>query len=104
MILANQYLEEFSKRFAEFTGTNSLNNVESISTNLYPNPTNGFLRIDSNVSEALDMSIFDATGNLVFESRIESSTQEFSFSFEAGVYFVQLKSENLYTTHKLILN
>jgi hypothetical protein len=85
---------------------------ESSSTNdlsMFPNPTSGSFYVQRNNGhhpfENYQVSVYNALGETVYSSQLNSDKSEIDLSKEAdGIYFVQLTSERGTTTKKLILN
>ncbi len=83
---------------------------EEFSVNLYPNPAYDFFQIEANgliENEPATLSIFDATGRLVFsESQVLSQglwTKRINcVDYAPGIYMVQLKTTSGQWTQKLI--
>lgn len=78
--------------------------------NVYPNPSNGLVYFDVNLSQASEgeIAVYDLLGNKVY-SKLFSGTSmqnaEADFSGLAkGVYFVTLNTGNQTVTQKLLLN
>ena len=90
------------------TNTLSVLDVENaLSTiTLYPNPSSNQITIENNTSVALtNVVIFDISGRKVeeFFFREELSNPTISIrELSAGTYFMQLSSENLSTTKRII--
>mgnify|MGYP000987274482 CR=1 FL=1 len=100
-IIANQYLEEFSKRFYEFTGIeNSSANNEIL---FYPNPTTGIIYLNLPDESHSSFSILSLQGGLVRSGEIDSPKLDLS-SLSAGMYFLRIMSEDhqKYITQKII--
>jgi phosphatidylserine/phosphatidylglycerophosphate/cardiolipin synthase-like enzyme len=100
-IIANQYLEEFSKRFYEFTGMENSNVNNEIL--LYPNPTTGLIYLHLPIKSHLIFSILNLQGDLVRSGEIDSPKLDLS-SLSAGMYFLRIVSEDhqKYLTQKII--
>lgn len=99
-----------SKKFKINNGTASIETPDSESFNVYPNPTSDiiFISLPSTTNENLDIAIYDITGRLVYSentSQLNNTTNQHQISMSAlptGLYFVQLKSEKLHKTIKVI--
>ena len=64
---------------------------------IYPNPTSDNLRLENIDSKILNVSVFNATGQLVLESSITNNTVEVS-SLRQGIYQLMVATEDgLYT-------
>jgi Secretion system C-terminal sorting domain len=63
--------------------------------NLYPNPSKGLLKIESNNNENLKLSIFDILGNLITSENnvVSGNTLEFK-NLTSGIYLIQISDVN----------
>ena len=60
--------------------------------NVYPNPTNGTLKIEAENIEAI--SIYNLLGEMLFDTSVSGNYYEYDFSpQEVGVYFVRIQTE-----------
>ena len=71
-----------------------------------PNPTNGFVKINSNCSEPLiNYNISDTNGILLIQSTMENNSNNLQFDFSpypSGVYFLTINCNNQLETYKII--
>jgi DNA-binding beta-propeller fold protein YncE len=72
------------------------NIIESLSdrVDIYPNPLtagNWHLYVSNNLIGA-ELQVFDDTGNLVYQSKIQNSHSEINFNCSAGVYMLRISS------------
>ena len=78
--------------------------------NVYPNPTDGVFNI-SFISEEIDnfeITIIDAFGNLVSKEEKQDFVGEYTKSvdlsaYSKGIYMVQIKTENSFTSKRIVL-
>jgi hypothetical protein len=84
-------------------------NIESLkasSFNIYPNPTNDVVFIESPNERTFRINIFTAQGTLIKSVQNSNSTRT-SISFEnlpKGMYFIQIQNDNqTFTTQKIIV-
>ncbi len=91
-------------------GTNDYIMTEQNELNVYPNPTEGHVFIDFNLSKRQDgiVQVYDLLGNVVYSYPFKSSTAESveaDLSFLApGMYMVALTTEEETITKKLLIN
>ena len=94
---------------------NALNTITSIETNLsnkdeftiYPNPSNGAIHIRNLNSDKSDINlrIFNALGELVFEKKMGNDDFTFDPQLRNGIYFCLIKNEPDHRSmHKLIIH
>ncbi len=69
---------------------------------VYPNPTSGFITIES--SENASAKIIDILGKTVLKSEISTGKSEFNLSqFPKGIYFLKIQFKETSQTKKIIL-
>ena len=69
----------------------AISEVESVVTEVYPNPTYGKVTIEA--EDIQNISIFNIKGEKVFESPVNGGTYEYDFSHQAaGVYVIKVKT------------
>lgn len=88
-----------------FGVSNPLSNEEFSTSkiSLYPNPSNGFITISSELDT--DVTIFDVTGKVVYTKNKVVNNETLNISnLQSGVYFAKLSSEGSDKTIKIILN
>ncbi len=79
-------------------------NIANAAVRLYPNPNNGVFTLDIN-NEVADVQIVDVLGNEVYAAKHTKGTTTLNLSDVAsGVYFIKVNSNNVKTTHRLIIN
>jgi hypothetical protein len=74
---------------------------------VYPNPSNGIFTIDLiNFEDKASICIYDLTGSMYYESKMESTTNnKLNFSFlRKGIYFVKIISNNKQFVKKIFVN
>jgi hypothetical protein len=86
--------------------TAQIENLNLSSFNIYPNPTNDFVFIESPNERTFQINILTAQGTLLKSIQNSNSTRT-SISFEnlpKGMYFIQIKNDNqTFTTQKIIV-
>lgn len=77
---------------------------QSISINVYPNPTQDILHIDSE-SIIESVSIYSSTGQMLQEYQVELNTIQLSLeNFSTGIYFVKISTNSKTKTVKINKN
>jgi len=68
---------------------------------VYPNPTNGQLRIDGKIKKA---RIFDLNGQLILEKSFDLyENKELFLDQKSGIYFLHLEGNTLFSVQKIVL-
>jgi len=85
-----------------YISTNAFEN----SIKIYPNPTKNILYIKNlNAEKINEIIISNIMGKTIYRTIISASNQDISIdlnSFEKGMYFIQIKKDNISLTNKLI--
>src|SRR5690554_3293261 len=89
--------------------TSSTDNFQSVNTKIYPNPNHGnfVVEFNSQLSEDINISVFDIKGRKIFE-QIYSSTENKNQSIDlapipTGIYIVKIKGETTSEIQKIIV-
>jgi surface protein len=98
----------FNKAFYPFWGTcpaavhiNDTDNAGSLST--YPNPASTFLTIETGISGLYDIEISSLNGRLLYQWEYEEPVIQLDLSsFQSGIYFITISSEDFVTTRKIV--
>jgi extracellular elastinolytic metalloproteinase len=106
----NDQVEDFTEPTpganCTFLSSNNFNFDENII--IYPNPTNGNLKIAiANYSGTLNIQLYDINGRKVYQQNINNFTNENSIdlnSIQSGIYLLKLDGEELSYTKKIIIN
>jgi len=69
---------------------------------IYPNPVNSILYLDKKINGEYMYQIFDGTGMLLQKGNTSSSTTISFKDYSAGIYILNLISNNLLITYKII--
>ena len=81
----------------------SVNEIDSNSFSVYPNPTNtGFINISSKSSEVINVKVFDILGKRVLESKVKNNQLNVS-NLNAGMYILKLSQNNAPISKKLVV-
>lgn len=83
----------------------NLNEISQLPFSIYPNPSDGiyYLVLNKNISENLQIKIFNQNGEVIFESILNES--EFTidlYEFPSGIYTLQILKEQDVQSIKLI--
>ncbi|MDP1725322.1 MAG: T9SS type A sorting domain-containing protein [Bacteroidota bacterium] len=93
----------FIKQEADPVGLHEVSDLSEII--IYPNPSYGLVVIENKNTEDFNVSVFDMNGKLTDRFKlIASSKMELDYrSLEAGLYFLNAKSETLNYNSKILL-
>jgi len=81
----------------------SVNEIDSNSFRVYPNPTNiGFVNISSKSSKVINVKVFDILGKQVLEGTVKNNQLNVS-NFNAGMYILKLSQNNAPVSKKLVI-
>jgi len=70
---------------------------------LYPNPTNSILNIETETSGQYFIELYNLNGQLLFNDKMNGTTHQVDLSsFQKGVYFITIRSNDFVTTRKII--
>lgn len=95
--IANQYLEEFSKRFQDLSSV-AETTINDNALQCYPNPSTGNFTIENIANEQAEVSVYDVYGKCVKIFTIQPNALLKIENFAKGIYFLQLNSGvNLYS-------
>lgn len=77
---------------------------ENIWSNIFPNPAKNILNITSSDTEILITNLYDNTGKLIFTDASPSNHIQINTEhFQAGIYFLELKTDNGITKKKVFI-
>ena len=69
----------------------------------YPNPTKGMIYFDFGSNDIQELTVMDITGKTLFESRVTGASEKVDISgYDAGVYFISVKTNDLILTTKIV--
>jgi hypothetical protein len=80
-------------------------NVNEVNTNtfkIYPNPSNGEFTIEIN-EDAL-INIYDTTGKLIMNKQVNAGNQMIKIDSAKNLYYIQIVSKSGVKTQKVIIN
>lgn len=81
----------------------SVNEVDEIEFDVYPNPSNGSFTIDTQINGAYDVSVLDMTGRKVYSKQNFNGKVTMDLNIPSGVYFVTINSDGMSLMKKLII-
>jgi len=99
-IIAQQYLEEFSKRFDELTSIAEINDNNSVI--IYPNPSNGNIYITNLNNSVKELEIFNYEGKTIDKIDVIGRTN-CSIELSNGIYLIKFTSKEGYFCKKIIV-
>lgn len=87
------------------TGFNNLNKNDSYEFNIYPNPTNGELKVSLNyLNENTFMDVFDNLGQVIYHEKISNLNTIIDLNeYAEGVYFIKITSNISSSTLKFVI-
>ncbi len=85
----------------------SVDTFKASTFSVYPNPSKGVFKINTNTANVFNFNIFDVTGKLILQKQnVKPVNKEYEINLEGyatGVYFLHLKSGSNTVVKKLIL-
>lgn len=85
------------------TGVDDFNLEKSVS--MYPNPTDGELKIENGELKMENVQVYDVYGKLLMTVEVNGNTTTIdASSFSSGIYFVKVKTENGVVTKRFLKN
>lgn len=70
--------------------------------NAFPNPARDILSINSSLPDAATLELYDIFGKLLYQSKIDISSQIDVSGFDPGVIYIRLTSDNQLFTRKVV--
>jgi hypothetical protein len=70
---------------------------------IYPNPSSGIITISADEHLKGKFGIYDAAGKLVCSGKINGSYHPLKLSLPDGLYFLQIRTDNIVVTKKIII-
>ena len=100
------YREELWSLYLNVTGVRELESIGSVPDKFfhcYPNPTSNLTTIETEHSDHYSIEMTSLNGQRIYSNVMEGTTHQIDLSsFEKGVYFITIKSEDFVTTRKII--
>lgn len=75
--------------------------AENKNFTVFPNPTSGFLDIQSDLYQADQFELINSSGQLVFKTRSLESMN--TSQFQTGTYFLKIYNDNKVEVHKIVI-
>ena len=71
--------------------------------NIYPNPSNNHLNIETDISDLYNIEITSLNGQHLLSRELKGTTHQLNLSsFQKGVYIITIRSNDFVTTRKII--
>lgn len=87
---------------ASFVVQTSIEETSSTSTNVYPNPTNGKIRIEA--EDIKRIRINNVLGQCLYESKVKGNMFEYDFGKDkSGIYLIIIETESGTTTKRVVV-
>ena len=81
-----------------------VNNPDEFLTNLYPNPAQDRVTVNSSVPMT-QLTVTNYVGQVVYNNRVNTTSHELNTSsYQAGVYLVKISTENGVITKRVIIS
>jgi len=97
-IVANQYLEEFSKRYSTLSSVRDYAKLNDAII-VYPNPSNGRFSIDGLKNEIDKLTVLNSIGQIV--EVLEFPNNTINLNLDKGVYFINIISKGEVMSKKI---
>ncbi len=81
-----------------------LENLDNSNFEIYPNPAQNFIQINSLENSPFSASFFNLQGQLIFETKTSNGQKIDTHSLAKGSYIVLIKNEKVTSTRKLIID
>lgn len=85
-------------------GVTGITDSELSEFQIYPNPTNGIITIESNKSDNMEITVRSLTGEKVFRDKMNEAINQIDLTYlNKGIYFVEIIVDDNGWTKKLII-
>ncbi len=83
--------------------TGSAYNIENSDIQIYPNPFDDELTIQTSGNREYSVELLTITGNTIYQSKTEDNFHRINLrDLNSGIYFVRMKSDNIISVRKVI--
>ncbi len=85
-------------------------NLAGFSISIFPNPSSGSFNLELNgkSDELVQIRIYNAIGNIVFESKNisinKSHTEKINLDVDQGVYYLRVEGKDILVNRKIVIN
>jgi hypothetical protein len=81
----------------------SIEEIRVKQINIYPNPANDLLNIQTDKINAYSIAVSSLSAHLLFSNEVKGSMHQLDLSiFREGVYFITIRSKDFMTTRKIV--
>lgn len=84
-------------------GFNSINTINDNNILIYPNPSNGNLRISSLLENMQSLEIYNALSQLMYTRKITNNFIDINIDLDPGIYFIRINSKSGHFSRSLII-
>ena len=103
-VIDNNGCEVVVDQAIQNVSTASVDNLESVNINVFPNPTSDYATVTWDNNDIATLAIVNANGQLVDHADVDLQNSYKTQNLNAGMYFINLTDRNNNTnTHKLIV-
>lgn len=78
-------------------------NDDGLIFDVYPNPTSGFITIDTNLTSFVEAELYDLMGRRVFQNRYMESRFDIDLKIPTGVYILQISNDTVTYSKKIVV-
>ena len=75
-----------------------------MSVNIFPNPSSGIVYLSQDISGDAEVRVITLLGKEIYSNTLLETVKIDLSEFSNGVYFIEVRNENSFTSERLILN
>jgi hypothetical protein len=75
-----------------------------LNVNIFPNPSSGIVYLSQNISDDTEVRVKTLLGKEIYSNTLLETLKIDLSEFSNGVYFIEVRNENSFTSERLILN